>query len=165
MRVFATFNFFNSIQLISDPVALPPPLQRRNAGAVALIKGSTNVSGSVIFQPNTGADQCLKITIQLQNLSPGEKTISIHEFGDTRSGCEFTGSPYEPRDFFVADGLLLRTTLLGTENGVRFTKCFQYYSSPSYLSVLGRGVVVTDVGTGQRLGCGVVGRAYYKPTS
>ncbi|KAI8900372.1 superoxide dismutase [Globomyces pollinis-pini] len=63
--------------------------------AVCVLKGDSNVSGTVSFEQSVESDPTT-ITISLQGLTPGNHGFHIHEFGDNTNGCVSAGGHYNP---------------------------------------------------------------------
>ncbi len=63
--------------------------------AVCVLKGDSPSTGTVYFeQENENAP--IKITVDLQNVTPGEHGFHIHEFGDNTNGCMSSGAHFNP---------------------------------------------------------------------
>jgi len=153
--------------------------------AVAVLKGTGDVSGVIYFDQSSDSGSGVHVTGNITGLTPNaQRGFHVHEFGDLTNGCNSTGTHYNPlnqthgapRDSVRHVGDL--GNVQSDDNGVAvldFTD--SVISLSGDYSIVGRGVVV-HVGTddlglggtpdslttgnaGGRAACGVIG---WRPT-
>ncbi|XP_039600843.1 superoxide dismutase [Cu-Zn] [Polypterus senegalus] len=62
--------------------------------AVCVLKGATEVSGTVFFTQEENGP--VKVTGKITGLCPGDHGFHVHEFGDNTNGCVSAGPHYNP---------------------------------------------------------------------
>ncbi|KAL9103181.1 MAG: hypothetical protein Q9163_001747 [Psora crenata] len=144
--------------------------------AVAVLRGDSNVSGTVTFEQSTESSPTT-VSFDIQGYDgPGERGMHVHQFGDNTNGCTSAGPHYHgaPTDDIRHVGDLGNFTTDGQGNakGTTTDHMIKLFGSES---VLGRTLVVhsgkDDLGrggheqskltgnAGARPACGVIGIA------
>ncbi|PVF94629.1 hypothetical protein CPB86DRAFT_633253 [Serendipita vermifera] len=164
--------------------ASTPVLARRTDDnpiyAVAVLKGTGNVNGTVYFTQDAQGNP-VKITGEIWGLDPNaDRGFHVHQYGDLTNGCTSTGAHYNPTNQTHGgpEDAVRHVGDLGNihsdENGIAhldFTDSVIALSGD--YSILGRGIVVhtgtDDLGrggnenstttgnSGGRAACGVIG--------
>jgi len=143
--------------------------------AVCVLKG--DATGVLHF---TQEGDKLRVTGEVQNLTPGQHGFHVHEFGDTTNGCVSTGAHFNPlakthgaptaEERHVGD---LGNVTAGSDGVAKVDITDTVASLTGSHSIIGRALVVhadpDDLGlggvelskttgnAGARVGCGVIG--------
>ncbi|XKL68386.1 hypothetical protein PGB90_003877 [Kerria lacca] len=161
-----------------------PPIINPGLMAIADLKGSGDVSGTVVFFQPRPPEGTVFITGNITGLSKGEHGFHIHQNGDQRNGCDSMGPHYNP--FLLQHGGPidphrhvgdLGNIVAGDDGNVKLQIAAELISLSGPLNIAGRGIVVhekeDDLGrggnpeslktgnAGGRLACGVI--AYATP--
>jgi len=86
-------NIFNIVAL---GLSLLLPTYVSALSAVAVLKGTSNVTGVIYFDQDS-PDSAVHITGNITGLTPNaQRGFHVHEFGDLTNGCNSTGTHYNP---------------------------------------------------------------------
>lgn len=148
--------------------------------AVCVLKGSTEVSGTISFVQEE--NNPTTIEGEIKGLTPGKHGLHIHQLGDTTNGCNSTGPHFNPKN--VEHGDLgaevchhgdLGNVIAGDDGTAKLSLKSTILQLKGEDSPLGRALVVhadpDDLGlggheqskltgnAGARVACGIIGFA------
>uniref|UniRef100_A0A1D8ELQ4 Superoxide dismutase [Cu-Zn] n=1 Tax=Hippocampus abdominalis TaxID=109274 RepID=A0A1D8ELQ4_HIPAB len=147
--------------------------------AVCVLRGTGETSGTVYFQQESESSP-VKLTGQIDGLTPGEHGFHVHTFGDNTNGCISAGPHFNPLqknhagpndpDRHVGD---LGNVTAGADKVAKLDITDSVISLTGPNSIIGRTMVIhekaDDLGKGNneeslktgnaggRLACGVIG--------
>ncbi|XP_077360624.1 superoxide dismutase [Cu-Zn] isoform X2 [Festucalex cinctus] len=147
--------------------------------AVCVLKGTGETFGTVYFEQEN-ASSPVKLTGQIEGLTPGEHGFHVHVFGDNTNGCVSAGPHFNPygkshagpkdADRHVGD---LGNVTAGADKVAKIDITDSVISLTGKDSIIGRTMVIhekaDDLGkggndeslktgnAGSRLACGVIG--------
>jgi len=149
------------------------------ARAVAVLKGSGDVQGTIWFTEKDGG---LKVTGELTGLTPGQHGFHVHEFGDSTNGCISAGAHFNPHKkthggpsdverhagdlgnvVADADGKakvdMVDSQIALSGEGCIIGRSLVVHADPDDLGKGGHELSSTTGNAGARVACGVIGRA------